>query len=70
MSRTSFNPLGRACDKEGRVDIRNIRCLCGGVMFDVTIGLAHWMGTRQYECDTCHDRRAVSLYQKEKEKNP
>jgi hypothetical protein len=53
-----FDPTGRARDRAGRIDIRNVRCPCGGVFFDVTIGLAHWMGVKQYECDTCHDRRA------------
>jgi len=36
-------------------------CPCGGLMFDVTIGLAHQMGVKQYECDMCHDRRAISV---------
>jgi hypothetical protein len=61
MSKPFFNPLLPVVDREGRVDIRNVRCHCGGVMFDVTIGLAHYAGTKQYECDMCHDRRAVVL---------
>ena len=60
MPRTVFNPLLPAT-RDGGVDIRNVRCPCGGIMFDMTIGLAHWMGVKQYECDVCHDRRAVTL---------
>ena len=58
MAKMQFDPTAKPFTRDGRVNISNVRCPCGGLMFDVTIGLAHRLGVKQYECDKCHDRRA------------
>jgi hypothetical protein len=59
MNKSFFHPRGAAVDRSGRVDIRNIRCACGGVMFDVTTAFVAAAGAAHYECDTCHERCGI-----------
>lgn len=59
--RVIFNPDGPARAANGGVDIRNVRCPCGGVCFDITRGIAHFSGVREYECDKCHTKYAKRI---------
>ena len=60
-----FTPDGPSFNRLGRVDIRNVRCACGGLMFNVTQHLAGVTGVEQWQCDKCKEKRAKRLSRKE-----
>jgi hypothetical protein len=55
--RWQFDP--RAENYNGLVNIANVRCPCGGIFCDVTVGLVERMGVKHYQCDRCRERRGV-----------